>query len=69
MFLLRRLPNVKRDEMKFQQFKPDGRKEFDECLASVKKHFGSESSVSKEWLDWERKYIPVDDDVDRYARE
>lgn len=69
MFLLRRLPNVAKENISFQSFRSDGRKEFDECLASVKKHFGNESSVAKEWTEWEKEFIPANDDVVQYARE
>lgn len=69
MFLLRKLPSIKKEDLNFQSFKADGRKEFEECIASVKKHFGNESDIVKEWTEWERKCIPTNDDVNQYLQE
>lgn len=69
MFLLRKLPDIRKEEMKFVEFKPDGRKEFLDCVSSVKNMFGAESAVAKEWDRWRDNVIPKSDNVEEYVVE
>lgn len=65
--LLKKLPEVSKDQMKFQKFRKDGREEFDNCMKSVIKFFGQDSRESKQWQKW-AEGIPLNDDVDAFVQ-
>lgn len=69
MYLLRSLPQLRKEDVSFQDFTKGGRADFDACITGVKNHFGSESTEYKDWLKWENDYIPKDDDVKRFCSE
>ncbi len=52
--------------MKFQPFKPGGRKEFDDCFASATKFFGETSDEIQKWRTWAES-IPQSDDVEEFV--
>lgn len=66
MYLLAKLPDIQKENMVFKPFAEGGRLEFDTCIKSVKKFFGENSAVSKEWDRWEKEVVPADDSVLNY---
>ena len=69
MYLLKQLPDIKVDKVRFQQFKTGSRREFDKCVASIKSHYGTGSTTYKEQIEWEKEFIPANDDVDEYIQQ
>ena len=69
MYLLRKLPDLKREDVEFQAFKPGGRAELDACLASVKAHYGENSIDYAKWMEWENAFAPKDDNVEAYVQQ
>ena len=71
--ILKRLPNISKQELYrrrlFQKFPVGSRKAFDDCLASIVKHYQKHSPhVVTQWKEWEKTTIPANDDVIDHIR-
>ena len=54
--------------MKYCSFVENSRKAFDDCFASIKRHYGSFApDVVTEWKDWGDNILPLNDNVDDYV--
>lgn len=65
--LLKELPCIRKEDVKWQEFLPGSRKKFEDTYAGCEKYFSAGTIQMKEWDEF-AKDLPINDDVEEYVK-